>query len=1037
VCGLLNLKKAEEPDILFLSETKMSEEEMDRFRWQLDMPHMIAVDCKGRSGGLALFWRRGVDVRLRWKGRYHIDVDVIEENGTKWRFTGIYGESKSGHKENTWKLLRTLHHQGDLPWLCMGDFNEVLFAHEKEGGSSRAPGCMEAFRRALEDAKLSDLGFVGDPFTWRNNWHLAQGYVRERLDRAVANVEWRCLFPLYKIINGDPRHSDHRPVIAILSDQAMARGEVSATPSFRFEAAWLQEEGCTEVVEEAWNRVFEEGLGSVSEGVKGVGASLWRWDKEVLGELKKRIKKVRKALEQCRRAPISQDGVSKQHFLRYKLSRLEDQHSLYWQQRAHANWLKYGDHNTKYFHAFASERKKMNVIRSLKREGGGVVEGEEELGPFITNHYKSLFMSSVGPTNDALLQHVTSSVTEGMNTMLLRVYTVQEVNEALESIGDLKAPGPDGMPAIFYKKFWYMVGPKIQQEVLDVLNGGMMPDGWNETTIVLIPKLKSPERITDFRPISLCNVLYKLISKVIANRLKIVLPHIISPTQSAFVPGRMITDNVLLAYEVTHRMRRRKGGRDGLIAVKLDMSKAYDRVEWVFLEKIMLKLGFASAWVDVVMNCVRSVSYRVKLNRNLLDAFIPERGLRQGDPLSPYLFILCAEGLSALLRNAEEERSLQGIQLCPEAPKINHLFFADDSLIVMKANVENATKLQQILALYESQSGQMINKEKSSAMFSKGTKPSVKQAVLGVLEIPRESWNERYLGLPVHLGASKKKEFEYLKERIWQKIQGWKERLLSKAGKEIMIKAIAQAIPTYAMSCFDLTKALCEEISAMICRFWWSQQDGKNKCHWLSWEHMTRSKEDGGMGFRDLHIFNMAMLARQSWRMLQNPDSLCCTVLKALYFPTTSILEATAKPGMSYTWRSILRGLDLVKQGIIWRVGTGEGIDVWSDPWIPRGTTRRPRTPNGLDEPMRVADLINQDSGQWDEDLVRFVFQHEDAEEILSIPIRAGMEDGVAWHFDKKGIFSVKSAYRLGVSLRDSRQDLKGTRQRPSLPCVF
>jgi hypothetical protein len=163
---------------------------------------------------------------------------------------------------------------------------------------------------------------------------------------------------------------------------------------------------------------------------------------------------------------------------------LEDQHSLYWQQRAHANWLKYGDHNTKYFHAFASERKKMNVIRSLKREGGGVVEGEEELGPFITNHYKSLFMSSVGPTNDALLQHVTSSVTEGMNTMLLRVYTVQEVNEALESIGDLKAPGPDGMPAIFYKKFWYMVGPKIQQEVLDVLNGGMMPDGWNETTIV-------------------------------------------------------------------------------------------------------------------------------------------------------------------------------------------------------------------------------------------------------------------------------------------------------------------------------------------------------------------------------------------------------------------------------------------------------------------------------------------------------------------------------------------------------------------------
>jgi hypothetical protein len=129
----------------------------------------------------------------------------------------------------------------------------------------------------------------------------------------------------------------------------------------------------------------------------------------------------------------------------------------------------------------------------------------------------------------------------------------------------------------------------------------------------------------------------------------------------------------------------------------------------------------------------------------------------------------------------------------------------------MKANASNATKLQQILALYESQSGQMINKDKSSAMFSKGTNRRAKQEVLGVLGIPRESFNERYLGLPVHLGASKSKEFEYLEERIWQRIQGWKERLLSKAGKEIMIKAVAQAIPTYAMSCFDLTKSLCDE----------------------------------------------------------------------------------------------------------------------------------------------------------------------------------------------------------------------------------
>ena len=390
VRGLLELQKAEEPDILFLCETKMIEKEMDWFRWKLGMPHMTVVDSKGRSGGLALFWRKGVDVQLRRKGRYHIDVDVVEDNGSRWRFTGIYGESKSGEKENTWRLLRTLQAQSNLPWLCMGDFNEILFLHEKEGGPARAPGCMESFRRALDDAQLGDLGFVGDAFTWRNNWSVANGYVRERLDRAVANVEWRCLFPMYKIINGDPRHSDHRPVIAVLNEQSHIVREREEGASFRFEAAWLQEEDCAQVVEDAWNDAFADAGATVGDAIRRVGKKLWEWDKEVLGELKHRIKKAKKELGKCRRGPISQDGVSREHILKYKLNRLEEQHNTYWQQRAHANWLKHGDKNTGYFHAFASERKRMNSIKKLRREGGGVLDREEEIGLFITNHYKSL-----------------------------------------------------------------------------------------------------------------------------------------------------------------------------------------------------------------------------------------------------------------------------------------------------------------------------------------------------------------------------------------------------------------------------------------------------------------------------------------------------------------------------------------------------------------------------------------------------------------------------------------------------------------------
>jgi hypothetical protein len=149
----------------------------------------------------------------------------------------------------------------------------------------------------------------------------------------------------------------------------------------------------------------------VAEQVKQVGRKLWLWDKEVLGELKNRIKKAKKALEECRRKPINQQNISREHVLRFKLGRLEDQHNTFWQQRAHANWLKFGDRNTGYFHAVASERRKTNMIRRLRREEGGVVESEEEIGSYITNHYKSLFMSSVGTPNDDLLHHVPTSVT--------------------------------------------------------------------------------------------------------------------------------------------------------------------------------------------------------------------------------------------------------------------------------------------------------------------------------------------------------------------------------------------------------------------------------------------------------------------------------------------------------------------------------------------------------------------------------------------------------------------------------------------------
>jgi hypothetical protein len=217
---------------------------------------------------------------------------------------------------------------------------------------------------------------MGDPFTWRNNHHVVGSYIRERLDRAVANNTWRNNFPLVKVTNGDPRHSDHRPVIVDVGDRDFRRSGSSMKVLKKFEARWLEEEECSKIVEQAWKVAMEKGKTCVMDLQGEVLEELWVWDKDVLGELERRIKKVKKELESWRQRCISQEQVNQEHLLWYKLERLQDQLNVHWKQRAHTAWLLKGDRNTKFFHAYASKRRMKNTIKNLKDEEGRVVAGK-------------------------------------------------------------------------------------------------------------------------------------------------------------------------------------------------------------------------------------------------------------------------------------------------------------------------------------------------------------------------------------------------------------------------------------------------------------------------------------------------------------------------------------------------------------------------------------------------------------------------------------------------------------------------------------
>lgn len=280
-------------------------------------------------------------------------------------------------------------------------------------------------------------------------------------------------------------------------------------------------------------------------------------------------------------------------------------------------------------------------------------------------YYSGLFSSSNPSDFEQCLAPVARCVTLEMNEQLTRELTQEEVHAAIQQMAPLKSPGLDGFPVCFYQNNWAEVGQEVCSAAINFFESGRLDDNVNHTHIALIPKTKNPTKVNEYRPTSLCNVLYKIVSKVLANRQKTILPMIISSNQSAFIPGRLITDNILAAYETLHTMHSRMRGKKGYMAIKLDMSKAYNRVEWGFMEAVMLRMRFAPRWVALIIECITTITYSILVNGQLVGHIHPTRGIRKGDPLSPYLFLFCAEVLSSQFHQAEQLGLLWGVPTSP------------------------------------------------------------------------------------------------------------------------------------------------------------------------------------------------------------------------------------------------------------------------------------------------------------------------------------------------------------------------------------
>ena len=391
-----------------------------------------------------------------------------------------------------------------------------------------------------------------------------------------------------------------------------------------------------------------------------------------------------------------------------------------------------------------------------------------------------------------------------------------EILSALNSMKPFKAPGNDGLHAGFFQRFWMIVGPSIKTAVKTIFSTGIMPPNLNQTLIALVPKQQGPETLNHYKPISLCNTVYKIITKLLVLRIKAYLPTLVSPFQTAFVSGRRGSDNLIIAQELVYTLSKKRG-KQGFMIMKLDLKKAFDRMEWSFVRRVLIHFGFPPTIIKLILSCISSTSTSLLFNGSKLSPFLASRGLRQGDPLSPYLFILCMEFLGALIDRKCASGDWTKVKASRGGPGFSHVFFADDLLLFAKATDRNCAAIVDVLNDFCSMSGQKVSHTKSRIFFSPNVPASTKHSICDYLGfLPTDSLG-KYLGFLILHKRQSSSDFHIITERVQTKLAGWKSKLLSPAGKLVLIQSAVTPIPEYVMQCMSVPLKVCNSIDK-LCR---------------------------------------------------------------------------------------------------------------------------------------------------------------------------------------------------------------------------
>ncbi|KAK2413305.1 hypothetical protein QL285_036031 [Trifolium repens] len=598
------------------------------------------VPSIGNSGGLLSLWnieKFSVIYSFSGEGFVGVFFNIIEEQRGCF-VLNVYAKCDVQAKRSMWEciLMSKRGFGGDL-WCVVGDFNSVRVVEERRGlgevreSSSRAG--ISDFNNFIAGMELSELPLFGRTFTWTH----PNGVSMSKLDRFLISDGWagRWQNPVVWALPRDV--SDHCPIVLRYSD-------VDWGPRpFRFKNYWIQNSAFKDLVTKVWEEQHFTGwMGHIlKERLKGLKVVIKNWNFEVYGEVDSKIAKLRSEIEEVdlRSENIGISDVEmkprKDWFTElWKLLKSKDALNF---QKSRAKWLKEGDANNKYFHACVKNRGRQNAIKALRVENGwieGVEAIKAETVSFFSNHF-----SAANWTRPNLDGIQFPSLSAADNEILIAPFSLEEIEAVVKECDGNKSPGPDGFNFAFVKEFWGLMRGEVRI-LFDQFHGNAsLPQGILSYFLTLIPKVRNPEGLGDYRPISLLGCIYKLLSKVLAARLAKVIGSIVSTSQSAFIKGRQLVDGVLVLNEVVDFAK--KIGKECLI-FKIDFEKAYNSVDWNFLVYMLHRFGFSDLWIRWIRACVCSGKMSVLINGSPTEEFNITRGLKQGDPLAPFLFLLVA-----------------------------------------------------------------------------------------------------------------------------------------------------------------------------------------------------------------------------------------------------------------------------------------------------------------------------------------------------------------------------------------------------------